>query len=388
MGSCRCEVHFHDNEDEAKIDDMKSSQINGNKPIEIISDYSQITAREKGEKLKKMKNNLKQKLPELGNFITVNEYKNLLNEDVSNYIENNKLNINNYIPPNISTFKSEPIQFKNNNVYYGNWNENSQMEGYGVYYIQDRKVVTEGIWIKGNIVFGRIFFPNGDIYEGEMKNSVPEGKGKILFSNEESYEGDFKKGEMTGRGIFKYADKTEFNGSIENGIFNGKGTMKWENGTQYTGNFVDSALCGNGTIINIQREKYEGNFDKNEFNGYGTYYFNNGEEYEGNFEYGIKRGNGIYRRNDKVIFEGIWNDDLPNGNGIIKYGGNKLRGFWRNGIFVGNSEIEEGNIENFNNIDKDIKPYKISIFPSSLSHLAVADSNASQFIPGKDINFV
>ena len=163
--------------------------------------------------------------------------------------------------------------------------------------------------------------------------------------------------------------------------------MKWENGTQYIGNFVDSTLCGNGTIINIQREKYEGNFDKNEFNEYGTYYFNNGEKYEGNFEYGIKRGNGIYRRNDEVIFEGIWNDDLPNGNGIIKYRGNKLKGFWRNGIFV-NSENEEGNIEIFDNIDKDIKPYKVSIFPSSLSHLAVVDSNASQYIPGKDLNFV
>jgi hypothetical protein len=389
MGNCKCEIHFHENEGEANIDDIKGSQaINSNRPVEIISQYSQVTAREKGTKLNKMKNNLKQKLPELGNYISITEYRNLLNEDISNYMETKKLNINNYITPNLSTFKSEPIQFKNNNVYYGNWNEKSQMEGYGVYYIKDRKVITEGVWIEGNIVFGRIFFPNGDIYEGEMKNSVPEGKGKFLFANGENYEGDFKKGEMTGEGIFRFSDKTEYKGSIENGIFNGKGSMTWENGTQYNGNFIDSSLCGNGTITNIQKEKYEGNFDKNEFNGYGTYYFNNGDEYEGNFEYGIKRGKGIYRRNDKVIFEGIWNDDLPNGNGIIKYGGNILKGFWRNGIFVGNSEIEEGNIEIFDNIDKDIKPYKISIIPSSLSHLAIADSNASQFIPGKDINFI
>ena len=383
MGNCKCEIHFHENEGEANIDDIKGSQaINSNRPVEIISQYSQVTAREKGTKLNKMKNNLKKKLPELGNYISITEYRNLLNEDISNYMETKKLNINNYITPNLSTFKSEPIQFKNNNVYYGNWNEKSQMEGYGVYYIKDRKVITEGVWIEGNIVFGRIFFPNGDIYEGEMKNSVPEGKGKFLFANGENYEGDFKKGEMTGEGIFRFSDKTEYKGSIENGIFNGKGSMTWENGTQYNGNFIDSSLCGNGTITNIQKEKYEGNFDKNEFNGYGTYYFNNGDEYEGNFEYGIKRGKGIYRRNDSVVFEGIWNDDLPNGNGVISYGGNKLKGFWRNGILVGNSEIEEGNIEIFNNIDKDIKPNKFSIFPSSLSHLAVADSNVSQFIQG------
>ena len=170
MGNCRCEILFHENEGEAHMDDMEGSQMaNSNKPFEIISNFSQVTSRVKGEKLNKMKNNLKQKLPEMGNFISLNEYKNLLNEDVINYIETKKLNYINYIPPNISTFESEPIQFKNNNVYYGNWNENSQMEGYGIYYIKDRKVTTEGIWIKGNIIFGRIFFPNGDIYEGEIK---------------------------------------------------------------------------------------------------------------------------------------------------------------------------------------------------------------------------
>ena len=116
------------------------------------------------------------------------------------------------------------------------------------------------------------------------------------------------------------------------------------------------------------------------------YYFGNGEVYEGSFEYGIKRGKGIYRRSDNVTFEGFWNDDLPNGNGELSYLGNKIKGFWRNGAFVGNPEIEMGSLESFNGIDKNIKPYKISIFPSSLSHLAITDSNTSQFIAG-NLNF-
>ena len=369
------------------MDDMTGSQANNSsKPIEIVSQYSQITSREKGPKLNKMKSDLEKKLPDIGKFIPLNEFKALIHENIDNYIKTKKLNIQKYIPQNISTFQSNPIQFKNNdNIYYGNWNENSEMEGYGIYYITDKKVVTEGVWIKGNIVFGRIFFINGDIYEGEMKNSVPNGKGKILFANGELYKGDFKQGEMTGNGMFIFSDKTEYNGSIENGIFNGKGKMRWVNGTEYDGMFADSSLNGNGVISNIQGEKYKGVFERNEFNGEGIYHYNNGDEYEGNFEYGIKRGKGIYRRNDSVIFEGIWNDDLPNGSGVISYEGNKLKGFWRNGILVGNFEIEEGIIEVFNNIDKDIKPKKFSIFPSSLSHLAVNDSSVSQFIPG---NFV
>ena len=159
--------------------------------------------------------------------------------------------------------------------------------------------------------------------------------------------------------------------------------IKWENGTEYIGEFVDSALCGKGKISNIQNEKYDGLFDNNEFNGKGTYYYSNGDIFEGNFEYGVKRGKGIYRRNDNVIFEGNWNDDLPNGNGEITYLGNKLSGFWRNGVFVGFSDLAI-----FKNINKNIKPEKTSIFPNSLSHLVINDSSVSQFTPGKDLDFV
>ena len=53
---------------------------------------------------------------------------------------------------------------------------------------------------------------------------------------------------------------------------------------------------------------------------------------------------------------------------------------------MGNPEIEAGSLESFNGIDTNIKPYKISIFPSSLSHLAITDSNTSQFIAG-NLNF-
>ncbi len=387
MGNCKCEIHFNDKEGEANIDDNKNSQVSvSNMPIEVKSEDILLKPKEQEIKLNKIKNNLENILPEIGTFIPLTEYNNLIPQKIYNYMKSNPLNYKKYIPQNTLTFKSNPVKFNNNNnIYHGNWNENNEMEGYGTYYISERNIIIEGIWINGNIIFGRIFMSNGDIYEGEIKNSLPNGKGKFFYANGEKYQGDFFQGEMTGTGVFIFADKTEYNGSIENGIFNGKGKMKWENGTEYEGNFVNASLGGYGIITNIQREKYMGNFDKNEFNGEGVYCFNNGDEYKGTFEYGVKRGKGIYKRNDKVVFEGIWNDDLPNGNGTLIYQGNKLKGFWRNGILVGGSEIEEGNIENFINIDKDIKPNQISIYPNSLAHLAVSDSSISQFIPG---NFV
>ena len=392
MGNfCACKVFLHQ-KDEANMDEMKGTDgVNSNRPIEIISQYSQLSSMNKEKllgKADKIKNNLEKKLPEIGTYISENEFKSLINDNINEYMEKNKLNFQKYISPNISTFAANPIKFKNNNVYLGNWNINTEMEGYGMYYLTDNQgpVITEGIWNRGNIVFGRIFLSNGNIYEGEIKNSVPDGKGKITFSNGDIYKGDFKFGEMNGKGVFTFNDKAEYNGNIENGLFNGKGRLKWENGTEYEGNFANSTLSGSGIISNVQGEKYKGMFDKNEFNGEGIYYFRNGDEYEGTFEYGIKRGKGIYRRSDNVTFEGFWNDDLPNGNGELSYLGNKIKGFWRNGAFVGNPEIEMGSLESFNGIDKNIKPYKISIFPSSLSHLAITDSNTSQFIAG-NLNF-
>ena len=388
MGNCRCELHVHQNESEAVYDNRGSQGISSNRPLEIVSQYSQLSGKDKGIKLNKMKNNLLQKIPEIGNTILINDYKKVINEDINNYMANNKLNIKKYIHPNISTVQSDPIKFKNNNnIYYGNWNDKNQMEGYGIYYIEDRKIVTEGIWHEGNIIYGRIFFPNGDIYEGEMKNSLPDGKGKISYSNGEIYEGDFKQGEMTGKGIYTFSDRTQYIGDMEKGFFKGYGKMKWNNGTEYTGSFSESTLNGKGIIINMQNEKYDGMFEKNEFNGKGTYYYNNGDKYDGNFEYGIKRGNGKFvRKFDNVEFDGNWNDDLPNGNGIITFKKSNIKGFWRNGVFIGSENEEENNNEDLNNIDKDIKPDKINIIPNSLPHLAITDSNnASQFIPG---NFV
>lgn len=385
---CSCKIFLNQSRDEADIEKIKNTLIN--KPLEIVSQFSKITDNENVPKLNSSnktkntaKDNLDKKLLEIGSFISLDEYNSFISQDIHNYIQQNKLNYERYISRNISTLEANPVKFKNNNIYYGNWSTNGQMEGYGIYYLSNNNIITEGIWNNGNIVFGRIFFKNGDIYEGEIKNSFPNGKGKMMFiSNKESYEGDFKMGDMTGEGTYIFSDNTEYSGSVENGSFNGKGRIKWANGIEYIGEFADSALCGKGIITNIQHEKYDGFFDNNEFNGKGTYYYSNGDIYEGNFEYGIKRGKGIYRRNDNVVFEGIWNEDLPNGNGEITYLGNKLKGFWRNGVFVGYSDLPI-----FKDINKNIKPEKISIFPNSLSHLTINDSSVSQFTPG-NLDFV
>ena len=381
MGSCSYNVFLYNEKDTSKITE-KSRNSHGN-------DFFNLSNSRTNEKEKEIKNNFNNKIPELGKIIHIKDFEQIITEKILSFISKNKLNYKKYIPNDLITYNSFPIQFKyNNNIYYGNWNEYNEMEGYGIYYIKEQKIVTEGVWLKGNIIYGRIFFPNGNLYEGEIKNSVPHGKGQIKFDNGDIYNGDFDMGKMSGEGTFCFSDKTIYKGEIKNGLFNGQGTMKWGAGVEYHGNFVDSTLSGNGRISNIQGEEYEGNFEKNEFNGEGTYSFNNGEQYKGNFEYGIKKGKGIYKRNDKIIFEGFWNDDYPNGNGFIYYENNEYKGFWRNGNLIGEIELEEGNnYIDINNIDLNIRPLKPNITPNSLPHLTTNDINISQYIQNTDFNF-
>ena len=336
-----------------------------------------------------IKTNIEKKLPQIGCLLCISDYKKLVNEKILNYIETHKLNYQNTFPSSSNTYKSNPIEFPNGNVYHGNWNIDGEIEGYGIYLIKNKNVVTEGIWLKGSIIYGRIFFPNEDIYEGDMKNSIPHGNGTILFSNGEIYKGNFLEGEMTGKGTFIYIDKSYYSGEIKNGVFEGKGSMKWNNGTEYHGSFVNSILSGNGKMFNNNLgEKYIGNFDKNEFNGKGIYTYKNGDIYEGDFEYGNRKGKGIYKRNDGVEFDCMWNDDLPNGNGVVTYNNNQLKAFWRNGIIIGNKGVLNRNYEIFNDIDLNIKPSKGNLYPNSLPHLAINDIETSQYINGTERSLI
>lgn len=45
-----------------------------------------------------------------------------------------------------------------------------------------------------------IVFKNGDLYEGQVLNEQPHGKGKYKFSNGSHYQGEFKNGKFHGQG--------------------------------------------------------------------------------------------------------------------------------------------------------------------------------------------
>ena len=344
--------------------------------------------------LQKNKNNnnfakeFEDKIQSIGQIISEDEFENLIPQETKKYINENPFS-NIFILKNSNSKQMKPVQFENGNVFYGQWNEDFEMEGYGKYFLTEEKVLAEGVWEKGGLKYARIFFPNGDYYEGEILNSVYNGKGKIIYQNGDEYTGQFVEGEKNGEGkIIFNDDKTEYTGNFVKNNFSGKGHMKWANGIEYDGNFNDNYLDGEGVLFNTDGEKYEGNFQKNVFHGKGKYTYFNRDEYEGDFEYGIRKGKGIYRNKYGLTFEGIWDNNVPNGYGKIIHNDNVIKCNFHIGKIIDDPICENGSF-NEEEIDFNFYNEPMNLLANKLSHLENDDGVSNQYgAPGSSLSFL
>ena len=318
----------------------------------------------------------------LGDYITKDKFYSIMPAEIQNYKKENPLN-SNQENLNTSIYEMEPFEFKNGNIYLGKWNKNLAFDGPGEYYLKEDNVFVEGNWENGNLKNGRIFLPNGNIYEGQIKDSTFNGKGILkTFKNEILYEGDFVNGEKNGNGKIIFEDGTIYEGNIEKGKFKGNGKMIWKNGYEYIGEFNGPILNGKGKLTGPEGDIYEGDFENNLFHGKGKYtFYKSGNEYEGDFQYGIKKGKGTFTCVNQYIYDGNWDNDLPCGlgkltnwekNGILKC-------IYRFGKIAEEPYYELGNEDNFSSIDLNIKVDEMLLNTKGLPHLDFIESDTTQF---------
>ncbi len=316
------------------------------------------------------------KLPLFGSYCSFPDYENKLPQNIKNYIKKNPIDYRKNITNKEIYETPQPIEFKNGNIYCGNWNMNSLMDGYGKYFLKDDKVLIEGVWENGILKLGRIFLPNGDIYEGEIKNSLFNGKGKMIYSNGTIFEGNFINGERGNYGKIIYDDGSYYLGNFKNDLPNGKGEFKWKNGYLYKGNFIDGKIEGEGEIKNEKSGSfYKGNFKNNNFHDKGNFKFSSGSIYKGEYYLGKKDGEGIYNKYDGIKYNGNFSNGKLNGTGIVEDENYIYKCTWRNGIVVETPIIEvknsdsahTGNLDlNFKVEDEDINMDKLKYLERDL----------------------
>lgn len=79
---------------------------------------------------------------------------------------------------------------------------------------------------------------NNILYEGDIKENLPSGKGKLSFKGEKIYDGDWVDGIRSGMGISYYSTGGKYFGEIKNGLLHGIGTFYYSDNKKMTGNFV------------------------------------------------------------------------------------------------------------------------------------------------------
>ena len=289
---------------------------------------SNIQSKESQKKLKEM---FMIKLPEIGEYYKGN-FNSLIPEKIKNYITENLFDSSRYEISNKKTFETGAIEFKNGNIYKGNWNENGEMQGEGLYILKNDNALAEGVWENGELKGGRIFLPNGDIYEGQIKNSIFNGKGKLICFDNIIYEGQFINGERNGLFNIYFPDGSYFIGQFNNDNFNGQGKFYWTIGMLYVGNFLEGKLEGKGILKNeINNSEYEGFFHNNYFEGEGIFKWNNGNLYKGNYHLNKKHGEGIYIEKNGISYNGNWINGKPHGIGEFNNGKKIYKCSWKNG---------------------------------------------------------
>lgn len=102
---------------------------------------------------------------------------------------------------------------------------------------------------------GIFTYPNGNEYEGEFVNGLPDGKGIMRFSNYDKYEGDWHNGKMEGCGIYQFYDEkkdkyiVKYKGHFYRSLFEGEGKMGYQDHSVYYGQWRSGKREGMGQLF-------------------------------------------------------------------------------------------------------------------------------------------
>jgi 1-phosphatidylinositol-4-phosphate 5-kinase len=176
-------------------------------------------------------------------------------------------------------------------------------------------------------------FPNGDIYSGNFKGVLPNGKGRYTWSDETIYEGDWELGKMTGKGQIIWTSRAKYEGDFSGGHLHGFGTFTQPDGTVYSGAWRMNVQHGIGRKQYFNSDTYEGSWKEGVPEGCGRYCWNGEDTYIGNWKGGKMCGRGVMKWVNGDLYDGFWLNGVRHGSGIYRFsGGGYYVGKWSRGL--------------------------------------------------------
>ena len=271
------------------------------------------------------------------------------------------------------------VKISNTAYYEGEVIEDDIFHGLGKYYSEDRKgnkSILTGIFKKNQIFpnFGFWEMPDDELYEGELKDGKPHGKGKYSFSDGMIKEGIFENGQIKktikeylyrdfvkkqtnmfikelepklrdGKWVFLKIPSEEYNKLVKEDYFvkniiesilteeckNLLDIIKTLN-IDYDYKFDENKKTNINTIKHKDGSKYFGEIKNNVMHGQGTFLFPNGDKYTGQWKDGEMDGQGTFTWAKGLEYVGQWKDGKENGQGTCTLAdGTKRVGEWKDG---------------------------------------------------------
>jgi len=169
------------------------------------------------------------------------------------------------------------------------------------------------------LIHMKVFFENGDTYEGEFKDGNRDGKGYFISMSGWYYDGVWKDNKKHGYGKLVVKDGSFYEGEWRDDDRNGLGKYSRANEYIYQGQWRDGKRDGQGENTYTDGCCYEGEWKNDKMHGQGKYVFPDvGCSYEGQYKNGKKDGLGTYTKENEIIYKGEYKEGKKDGQGLFK----------------------------------------------------------------------
>ena len=169
---------------------------------------------------------------------------------------------------------------------------------------------------KKGIVKGKLTFPSGVVYEGELMQKYPNGKGKMIWPDGATFEGQFLNGCRV-NGQFHYPNGVIviYEGGFQKNMRQGTAKEVYPNGDMFVGEFLNDERK-KGIYTFADGRVYEGEFENALYEGRGKQTWPDGTLYIGEWHKDQRHGKGTMTWPDGTIYDGDWKNDKRDGTGI------------------------------------------------------------------------